>query len=375
MSVTFKIVFSEDNIRRIKFLSLPSFDEFNAKLTETYPTFTDKKFVLKYLDSDNDKIVVTSQIEWEELVAQLGSENVLKVYIEYVSEEKKEEKSEKCCEDFEKCCGEGKEPNFFETIIENVVKELPQMTENMMQDCNTQWQQHCGNWKEQFGNWQQECSNWKENLQEQCGNWKEQCGNLKEQCGNWGNNGWQEMNQKFWTLHRLSLTYLESLDMTVVQKGKEVILRMLEIIPNHKIALYNLACAESLLGNVKEAVAALEKAINAGYSDLTHMINDSDLTNIKETVGFSNLVERLKLRLAPEPEKKSEEPIVEEKVEEKKEEKVEEKIEVTNNFSEEKLNILAEIFPLPKDILQELLTQCQGSVEQVVDLINSTTFK
>jgi len=62
-------------------------------------------------------------------------------------------------------------------------------------------------------------------------------------------------------------------------------------------------------------------------------------------------------------------------VEEKKEEKVEEKTEVTNNFSEEKLNILAEIFPLPKDILQELLTQCQGSVEQVVDLINSTTFK
>jgi tetratricopeptide (TPR) repeat protein len=257
-----------------------------------------------------------------------------------------------------------------------------------MQQCTNQWQQQCGNWQEQMKNWQQQCGNWQElmqqrckNWQEQCGNWQgqwqEQCGNLQEQCGNLQqqcNNGWQEMNQKFWTLHRLSLTYLESLDKNVIQKGKETILKMLEIIPNHKIALYNLACAESLLGNVKEAVAALEKAINAGYSDLTHILKDKDLNNIKETVGFNNLMERLKLRSSNPPSPSTEDPIkekVEEKVE-KKEEKIEEKKEV--NPLEEKVNILAEIFPLPKDILQELLTQCQDSVEKVVDLINSTTF-
>jgi len=174
------------------------------------------------------------------------------------------------------------------------------------------------------------------------------------------------MNQKFWSLHRFSLNCLESLDKNVIQKGKEAILNMLEIIPNHKIALYNLACAESLLGNVKEAVAALEKAVNAGYSDLTHMLNDKDLSSIKETVGFTNLVERLKLRHPPEKSNQTEAPI--EKVEEMKKEKKE-------NNPEEKLNILAEIFPLPRDILQELLTQCQDNIEQVVDLINSTTFK
>jgi len=318
--------------------------------------------VLKYLDSDNDKIAVTCQIEWEELIAQLGKENVFKVFIENLSEEKKEEKkeekSQKCCgqEMNEKCCEDGRAQTFFETI-ENVVKELPKMTENM-------WQQQCGNWQERCNNWQQECGNWQDQMKNwkgQCGNWQEQMKNWKEQCGNWGNNGWQEMNQKFWSLHQQSLQYLQSLDKNVIQKGKETILKMLEIIPNHKIALYNLACAESLLGNVKEGVAALEKAINAGYSDLTHMLNDTDLNNIKETVGFNNLVERLKLRVTPEKPVETEEPKVE---------KVEEK-----NPSEEKLNILAEIFPLPRDILQDLLTQCQDSVERVVDLINSNTFK
>lgn len=54
-----------------------------------------------------------------------------------------------------------------------------------------------------------------------------------------------------------------------------------------------------------------------------------------------------------------------------KKKKVEEK---EDNELKEKLDILVEIFPLPRDILGELLAQCNNNVEQVLDLINSTTF-
>jgi len=74
---------------------------------------------------------------------------------------------------------------------------------------------------------------------------------------------------------------------------------MLEIKPNHPIALYNLACAESLLGNVDNSISALDQAIDAGYNDLFHLINDNDFDNIRETEGFRYLTEKLENILFP----------------------------------------------------------------------------
>jgi len=327
---TFKIFFTEHNIRRLKFKSLPTFDEFVAQLKETYPSYFcgDKKFEVKYVDSDGDKISVSTQIEWDELLSQLGEKNVLKVIIESV-EVKPEQKGDEECK---------KTDNFgcFWQTLEDVMRDIPLMTENFVQQCMD----------------------------------------------------WEERNQVFWNLHRMSLDCLDSLDKNVIQKGKEAILKMLEIIPNHAIALYHLACAESLLGNVKEALATLEKAINAGYHDLTHMINDKDFDNIKNTIGFNKIIEKLQriLGLIPEssndnnteqpplkteqPPKNEQEPIVIDFKEEKKEAKVEIKRDLSPE--EEKINILAEMFPLPKDILQELLVHCKGNMEKAIEMIVPT---
>lgn len=166
----------------------------------------------------------------------------------------------------------------------------------------------------------------------------------------------QNRHNNFWHLHKLALECLDSLDKNVLQKGKEILLKMLEIVPNHKITLYNLACAESLLGNVKEAIATLEQAVITGYNDVYHMLNDKDFNNIKNTEGFKLIVQKLQ-------------GIIPGQTEEKVEEKVEERTVI------DKLDILGEIYPLPRDILLELLTQCDDSVEKVVDLINSSTFK
>jgi len=68
---------------------------------------------------------------------------------------------------------------------------------------------------------------------------------------------------------------------------------MLQLQPNHVITLYNLACAESLLKNVNEALQALEKAIENGFSDLEHMLNDTDLVNLRNYPGFDVLIQKL----------------------------------------------------------------------------------
>jgi tetratricopeptide (TPR) repeat protein len=322
MSVTFKIVFAQNNIRRLKFSVFPSYEEFVSLLKSTYPSYfyDEKKFQIKYVDCDNDKIAVSTQLEWEELVSQLSGNKILKIFIEEKSEECEEPKKD------EKIKIEESVPtdnDFIKDLFEvfgNVVRDIPQMTENFWQQCVD----------------------------------------------------WEEKNNVFWNLHQFSMESLDSLDKNVVQKGKEAILQMLEIIPDHAIALYNLACAESILGNAKEALDTLEKAVEAGYHDLTHMINDTDFDNIKNTMGFNELVAKLQRIISPKPPQSTldQEPVV---IDFTKDDKTNEaKSEEKRDPEEEMLDTLAEIFPLPRDILRELLTECKGNAQGVVDLISST---
>jgi len=58
--------------------------------------------------------------------------------------------------------------------------------------------------------------------------------------------------------------------------------------------MYNIACAECLLGNIPESVSCLEKAIDLGYSNVSHMLNDSDLDNIRDRL--SDFVARINSR-------------------------------------------------------------------------------
>jgi len=76
--------------------------------------------------------------------------------------------------------------------------------------------------------------------------------------------------------------------------------------PENPIPVYNIACAESLLGNISESLVYLNKSVDLGYRDLHHMLNDEDLVNIRHTEGFSAVCLRLKEFLSssavPQPE-------------------------------------------------------------------------
>lgn len=53
---------------------------------------------------------------------------------------------------------------------------------------------------------------------------------------------------------------------------------------------YNLACEEAKAGRKEGAVALLQEAVDAGYSNLRHMQNDPDLQELREIDDFKKLV-------------------------------------------------------------------------------------
>jgi hypothetical protein len=44
---------------------------------------------------------------------------------------------------------------------------------------------------------------------------------------------------------------------------------------------------------LSESLGALEKAIDLGYDDLEHLVNDSDLDGVKDEDGYKVLIHKL----------------------------------------------------------------------------------
>jgi len=291
---TFKIIFAENNIRRLKLTNLPTYSEFIQNLTQIYPSqfHTEYKFILKYVDTDGDKIAVSTQLEWEEMLQQLTGENTLKIYIEEVLAEPRlngEEKDEKFEFNFQGVL------NQLEDYVAEIQMEIPNM-----EDVQTGIQ-----------------------------------------------NG--------------------------IQKVKNTVLNVIEDVqnPDDPNTLYLLACAESLLGNVKEGIENLEKAINSGYRDINRLVNDIELDNIKDTLAFSQILDRLNRIVNPVDEScfLTESSMVE--VPFLPPTEVVEPLPVEGGL-EEKVNKLAEVSNLPKDLLRDLLVGCKEDTDEVMSLIYST---
>jgi tetratricopeptide (TPR) repeat protein len=66
--------------------------------------------------------------------------------------------------------------------------------------------------------------------------------------------------------------------------------KILREVPDDSNALYNSACAYSLLGDKAKAVEFLEKSIKAGFLDFDHIEKDPDLDNIRDEAGYKAIM-------------------------------------------------------------------------------------
>jgi hypothetical protein len=53
-----------------------------------------------------------------------------------------------------------------------------------------------------------------------------------------------------------------------------------------RFVTYNLACSEAKAGRSESALALLQRAVEAGYSNLQHMRSDPDLEQLRTTDAF-----------------------------------------------------------------------------------------
>jgi len=78
------------------------------------------------------------------------------------------------------------------------------------------------------------------------------------------------------------------------ENGLEVDLKLEKLRPEDPLVHYNLACSLSLMEMHSESLEALEKAMDLGYDDLEHLVNDSDLDGVKNEEGYKVLIHKLK---------------------------------------------------------------------------------
>ena len=98
-------------------------------------------------------------------------------------------------------------------------------------------------------------------------------------------------------LHLRHLQLLALMDASHEQKdfaSMEAVSREgLELGAADELWSYNLACAYALQGKTKEALAALDQAIAAGFLDAAHLAQDPDLTSLRGTEAFKTRITHL----------------------------------------------------------------------------------
>jgi len=104
---------------------------------------------------------------------------------------------------------------------------------------------------------------------------------------------WGGKRAKFFFLQQQGIRLMETGTRENITAARDLFRMQLSIF-EHNIPLYNIACCEALLGNGKEALVYLQKAVAAGYIDADHMENDEDLKSLCDLNEFQAIVLSLK---------------------------------------------------------------------------------
>jgi len=70
--------------------------------------------------------------------------------------------------------------------------------------------------------------------------------------------------------------------------------RLVALAPADPTVHYNLACSLALCDRPETALDMLERAVELGYADLEHLLDDEDLARLRSEERFRTLVERLR---------------------------------------------------------------------------------
>jgi len=174
-----------------------------------------------------------------------------------------------------------------------------------------------------------------------------------------------KISDLFGHLNKTALKFMDSVEEYSLCKAKLILESLLILQPENPNVYYNLACVESLRKNAQASFDYLQEAFKAGYDNIQHLCSDPDLTFLRSNeqpwLSFLKSV-------------KHEEVKVEVKIEEPKI-KVEAKVEV--KVEEPKIKVEAKVEPIvvPKEqpvVEQKWGKEMQTLSEMGFDLTKST---
>jgi tetratricopeptide (TPR) repeat protein len=263
-TVSFKIFFqNNDNIRRFRMEKRPTYEEFVAFMEKLYAPVYHPELRLQYVDSEGDNIDVTSQLEWEEMFKELSNEKIIKIQV---------------VEGNGNYFKDGPEPvPLF--LYDDPVQKKPIQNED----------ENLSVLRSRVPQCLQELFAGKKVLPHNLPSFLEGIVTVI----NLPNNVVDidvDVPKLQNALFRKGYDFLENHE---YEKGRSMYRALLLLIPEDPTSTYNLACAESLLGNKEEAVKVLKRAVQVGYKNLSHMLVDGDLKNIMDMPEFKEIVREM----------------------------------------------------------------------------------
>jgi poly(3-hydroxybutyrate) depolymerase len=109
--------------------------------------------------------------------------------------------------------------------------------------------------------------------------------------------------QEAWTAEQVRAAHQHAETLHRQQKYREAAAeyqKILAVTPHDYRALYNAACAFALCNDPATAVDLLKRAVEAGWTDVSHLESDSDLNSIRDNPGYRQIVATLRERAAKE---------------------------------------------------------------------------
>ena len=73
------------------------------------------------------------------------------------------------------------------------------------------------------------------------------------------------------------------------EKGLRIDKRLAKLKKEDPVVHYNLACSLALVGKKEDAISALKRSIQLGYSDFEHLRKDQDLKTLRDDPRFQAL--------------------------------------------------------------------------------------
>ncbi len=79
-----------------------------------------------------------------------------------------------------------------------------------------------------------------------------------------------------------------------IDDGLKMDRRLARLCPENPVVHYNLACSLAIKRRNKDALDALNKAVELGYNDIQWLVEDPDLENLRNYPAFQRLIRRLR---------------------------------------------------------------------------------